>query len=80
MKGIVREYVTQRGFGFINGEDDISYFFHLSDTDLNIKYRYRLDGVEVEFEPTQKTEADGLRVRYRAKQVHVMADLKHPDP
>ena len=32
MKGTVKKYITARGYGFIEGEDGVSYFFHLTFT------------------------------------------------
>ena len=77
MKGTVKKYITARGYGFIDGEDGISYFFHISDTNLDGKYRYALEDVEVEFEPV--IEQEGLVERSSAINVVSQGDILYPD-
>jgi cold shock CspA family protein len=52
MEGVVRSYVAERRFGFIDGEDGKSYFFHanafLDPSDQDAP----LDGAILTFEPT----------------------------
>lgn len=63
MKGIIQKYFTGKGYGFIKGEDEKSYFFHISDTNLDKKFRYDLDDVEVEFEPDEVRNTLGTKMQ-----------------
>lgn len=72
MKGKVRKYITSRGYGFIDGEDGLSYFFHITDTNLDPRFRYEMDGVEAEFDPVEKHE--GLVIKTHAENVRIDMD------
>lgn len=51
MIGTVRKYISNKGYGFIDGEDGDSYFFHIRKTNLDPAKRYELDNLMVEFTP-----------------------------
>ena len=49
-KGIVKEYTSLKGFGFILGEDDQDYFVHVSGLRQNLKNRGLRQGQRVLFD------------------------------
>lgn len=51
MKGKVKHYNENKGFGFIEGEDSQDYFFHVSQMKDQSKILEK--GDEVEFDATQ---------------------------
>lgn len=61
MTGTVTKYISKKGYGFIGGEDGESYFFHISDTDLDPGKRYVLEDLNVEFSPHQLIEKNIIR-------------------
>ena len=75
MKGTIRKYITCRGYGFIKGENLVDYFFHITDTNLDPRFRYELDGVEVEFDP--KEIHDGLMIKTNAEKVRINQKIDH---
>lgn len=62
MKGVITKYFSDKGFGFILGEDDNSYYFHISkfknrkefDENFQEYYRYRFDDTcyQINFVPS----------------------------
>ena len=72
MKGKIRKYVINRGYGFIDGEDGQPYFFHITNTNLNPHFRYEIDGVEVEFDPVE--ERDGIVIKAHAENVRIITE------
>lgn len=62
MKGVITKYFSDKGFGFIIGEDDNSYYFHISkfknrnefDENFQEYYRYRFDDTcyQINFVPS----------------------------
>ena len=52
MKGKVKFFDENRGFGFILGDDNRDYFVHYSDLKMDGR-RSLLDGEIVEFEPSE---------------------------
>lgn len=63
MYGRVTKYFQDRGYGFIRGEDNNSYFVHCSKL-----YGEQIErGYYVSFEPYQDERSD-----YNAKEVHVI--------
>lgn len=75
MKGTIRKYITCRGYGFINGENLVDYFFHITDTNLDPRFQYELDGVEVEFEPVEIHE--GLVIKTHAEKILINTEVDH---
>lgn len=61
MKGCISAYKEDRGFGFIEGEDERRYFLHVSELVSGEDKLYLAQGVNVEFMPS--TEERGLRAR-----------------
>ena len=55
MQGKIRTYFTDKGYGFIDGTDGNSYFFHISGTNLNAAKRYDLEGMQATFTPASAT-------------------------
>ena len=51
MKGTIQRFYFKKGFGFINGDSDVEYFFHYSDYEGE-KRDIRPDQV-VEFDPME---------------------------
>lgn len=52
MKGIIKTYVPEKKYGFIKGDDEKDYFFHL-DAFKDPRHKDKIcDDVLVEFEPT----------------------------
>ena len=49
-KGIVKEYDTGRGFGFIQGEDGEDYFLHVSGLREHMKDKGLREGQRVLFD------------------------------
>lgn len=52
MKGRVARFFREKSFGFITGEDNVEYFFHI-DSVINLKLNQVQQGMEAEFEPTE---------------------------
>ena len=62
MKGVITKYFSDKGFGFILGEDDNSYYFHISkfknknefEENFQEYYRYRFDDTccQINFVPS----------------------------
>lgn len=63
MYGTVTRYLTDRGFGFIRGEDGNTYFIHHSRLDGE----YIAPGYYVSFRPFQNNRSD-----YNAKNITVI--------
>lgn len=72
MNGIVKLYFSVRGYGFINGEDGECYFFHITNTNLDQKKIYNLDGLKVEFTPFKAVNDN--TVRNEAREVNFQAE------
>ena len=58
MRGTVKWFNDQKGFGFIRGEDNKEYFFHRSSV-KNVKFVELEEGRDVTFEETDGPK--GLR-------------------
>ena len=58
MKGTVKKFFKDKGYGFIHGEDGRDYFFHYSAI-LMDNYKTAEPGENVEFEPEESDR--GLR-------------------
>lgn len=63
--GSIKKLVSDRGFGFIQAEDGVDYFFHLSG--LYVPFEDVNEGDQVEFAPEKSPR--GLR----ANQVRLLA-------
>lgn len=61
--GTIKRVVSDRGFGFIAGEDEKEYFFHRDGLDSSLDFDRLVGGETVEFEPEQSPKGP------RAKQV-----------
>lgn len=61
MKGMVNNYVKEKGFGFIDGEDGQSYFLHVSEIQDRADDSLPRSGVPVEFDPSPSPK--GLRAK-----------------
>jgi CspA family cold shock protein len=48
--GTINRVVADRGFGFIEAEDDKEYFFHRSSLDATLDFDQLKGGEKVEFE------------------------------
>ncbi len=58
MKGTVKKFFKDKGFGFIHGEDGKDYFFHYSVIVMD-NYKTAEPGENVEFDPVESER--GLR-------------------
>ncbi|MGH2474643.1 MAG: cold-shock protein [Candidatus Limnocylindrales bacterium] len=61
--GTIKRVVSDRGFGFIAGEDEKEYFFHRDGLDSSLDFDRLVGGETVEFEVEQSPKGP------RAKQV-----------
>lgn len=52
-KGTIKKIVSERGFGFIAGEDGKEYFFHRDGMSANLNFDRLLGGEPVEFRVEQ---------------------------
>jgi cold shock CspA family protein len=73
MKGSVAEIVIDRGFGFIDGDDGIRYFFHRSALD-GIEFGDLGAGTGVEFGVQAQAAGDEPGERPRAVNVRLAGD------
>jgi len=51
--GTIKKVVSDRGFGFISGEDEKEYFFHRDGLDSSLDFDRLQGGERVEFEIEQ---------------------------
>lgn len=68
MRGVVNNFVAEKGFGFIDGEDGQSYFLHISELPVEQRNESPASGMMVEFDATPTPK--GLR----AKQASLLDD------
>jgi len=54
MNGVVKWFNSNKGFGFIEGEDGNDYFVHFSNIDSSEGFKTVNEGDEVIFSPTKK--------------------------
>lgn len=59
VNGTVERVVAEKGFGFIKGEDDESYFFHRSEVVPPLRFELMRQGTRVAFVATESPK--GLR-------------------
>ena len=76
MNGIVKIYFSRRGYGFIDGDDGECYYFHITNTNLDQKKIYNLDGLKVEFIPFKAVNDNAVRneareVKFQAEEVKI---------
>jgi CspA family cold shock protein len=62
--GTIKKVVSDRGFGFIVGEDETEYFFHRAGLDPSLDFDRLAGGEAVEFEIEASPKGP------RAKNVH----------
>ena len=62
MKGSVKMFNKEKGFGFIRAEDNQDYFFHYSSIISEERYKSLDQGDNVEFE-VDENNARGLRAK-----------------
>jgi CspA family cold shock protein len=69
LAGTVKKKVTDRGFGFIRGEDGRDYFFHFTDLHPGVEFDEMQEGASVEFvikrAPSTDKAGAAQDVRYR---------------
>jgi len=51
--GTIKKIVSDRGFGFITGEDGMDYFFHRDGLDRSLDFDRLIGGERVEFDVEQ---------------------------
>ena len=61
MEGVIRSFVPEKRYGFIEGHDRKSYFFHVADLDRSARSTDVQEGLLVSFDPTPGPK--GLRAR-----------------
>lgn len=64
--GIVQRIVSDRGFGFITGDDTKEYFFHRSGLDASLAFERLSTGDRVSFD-TEASDRGMRAVRVRAE-------------
>ena len=62
MNGIIKRVVSDRGFGFIAGEDGTDYFFHRDELD-GLDFANLKPGERITFEPQQGPKPRAGNVR-----------------
>ena len=62
--GTIKKVVSDRGFGFISGEDEKEYFFHRDGLDSSLDFDRLVGGESVEFDVEQSPKGP------RAAKVH----------
>jgi cold shock CspA family protein len=77
MQGTIRSYVAEKRFGFITGDDDNSYFFHLDSLATADKARQISDGALVSFDPMPTPK--GLAARKVVIEGEPLRSLAPPD-
>jgi len=69
LAGTVKKKVTDRGFGFIRGEDGRDYFFHFTDLRPGVEFDEVQEGASVDFvikrAPSMDKAGAAQDVRYR---------------
>lgn len=63
MKGTVKMFNKEKGFGFIRAEDGKDYFFHYSSIISEERYKSVEQGAPVEFEADAENNSRGLRAK-----------------
>lgn len=63
-KGTIRRLITDRGFGFIKGEDEEDLFFHRNDLE-EVDYNSLTEGQQVEFEIGQGRDGRSQAVKVK---------------
>ena len=59
--GIVKKVVSERGFGFITGDDGKDYFFHRSALAPTLEFDRLAGGEKVQFEIERDAKGDRAR-------------------
>jgi CspA family cold shock protein len=59
--GIVKKLVSERGFGFITGDDGKDYFFHRSSLAPSLDFDRLAGGEKVQFEIERDPKGDRAR-------------------
>jgi CspA family cold shock protein len=59
--GIVKKVVSERGFGFITGDDGKDYFFHRSALAPSLEFDRLAGGEKVQFEIERDAKGDRAR-------------------
>lgn len=75
MEGVIRSFVPEKRYGFIEGHDRKSYFFHVADLDRSARSTDVQEGLLVSFDPTPGPK--GLRAR-RLRVEHAQARMWVP--
>ena len=65
--GTIKKVISDRGFGFISGDDAKEYFFHRGGLDASLDFDRLVGGEKVEFEIEQSPKGP------RAARVHAAA-------
>lgn len=75
MEGVIRSFVPEKRYGFIEGHDRKSYFFHIEDLNRSAHSTDVQEGLLVSFDPTPGPK--GLRAR-RLRVEHAQARMWVP--
>ena len=74
MEGVIRSFVPEKRYGFIEGHDRKSYFFHVADLDRRARSTDVQEGLLVSFDPTpgpKGSRARRLRVEHEQARMWV---------
>lgn len=66
MRGVIKNFLESKGYGFIAGEDGKDYFFHINE--VKNRSKQILDGLPVRFEESLSPKG------YNAKQISLLDD------
>jgi len=77
-KGTIRRLITDRGFGFIKGENEGDLFFHRSQLE-GVEFNNLSEGQEVEFEKSQGRDGRSQAVSVRLTEAQVKEELPSAD-
>lgn len=66
MRGVIKNFIESKGYGFIAGENGKDYFFHINEVKERLKQIS--DGLPVQFEEAVSPKG------YSAKQIHLLDD------
>ncbi|MBI5191719.1 MAG: NYN domain-containing protein [Nitrospirae bacterium] len=67
--GVVKKKVADRGFGFIQTEEGLQYFFHLTDLEGDLEFQEVEEGLHVEFEIKKDPNHDKAGAAQKVRRV-----------
>jgi cold shock CspA family protein len=80
MYGEVKKKVSDRGFGFIHGQDGADYFFHLTDLEEGLDFINVQEGLAVTFQVKRKPSSLKAGAAQRVRPANGHGYLPPPEP